>query len=67
MMPTMAMTVMLKLLLILTSIRQPATWNAKTQKSFSLKLCKNRISFRTSFNRVSKVIGMALVLLYLAA
>ena len=35
---------------------QPATWNEKTQKSFSLKLCKNRTSFRASFNWVSKVI-----------
>ena len=65
-MPTMAMTMMLRFLLILmlllvcydqqTSIRQPAMWNAKTQKSFSLKLCKNRASFRASFNWVSKVI-----------
>lgn len=39
-----------------TSIRQPAMWNAKTQKSFSLKLFKNRTSFRASFNWVSKVI-----------
>ena len=39
-----------------TSIWQPAMWNAKTQKSFSLKLCKNRTSFRASFSWVSKVI-----------
>ena len=39
-----------------TSIWQPAMWNAKTQKSFSIKLCKNRTSFRASFSWVSKVI-----------